>query len=96
MEKRVKQEDDEDTCGGEGTGEVSDLCRLRGRGLNLLIWNRGGQSWVLTLSEHQGVPGERGGLCLLNSGGAAPSDVPLTCGMEHKEPGSKGRGGRRG
>lgn len=35
---------------------------LRGRGVGVggLIWSRGEQPWVLTLSEHQGVPG--GGL----------------------------------
>ena len=55
-----------------------------------LIWNGGEQPWVLTLSEQWG-----GWLSLLNSAEAS-SDVPLTCGAERREPGSRERRGRRG
>lgn len=61
----------------------------------------GGESSVFWSDKRERGSEREGGpvgvmLCLLNSGEAAPSDVPLTCRTGPRDPGSKGekRGGR--
>lgn len=98
LRKTVKQEGDEDKCGGGGLVRCliyADLS-LRGRGGGPLNMGPRGAAMGAHTVRASGCSWWGGGLCLLKSGEAVPSDVPLTCGTEHREPGSKGRRGRRG